>query len=77
MLKRVERGTSSMCDGLDPDNNDAFNNANGLNLTLDDAVSYVSFLSDAARGQSLSTGLKNSLFITFLIQCNGGSMSSA
>jgi hypothetical protein len=56
MLKRLDRAATMMCDGVDPDNVDAYNNENGLNLTIADAVSYVSFLSDAAH---VFIGLKN------------------
>lgn len=59
MLKRLDRAASMGCDGVDPDNVDAYNNANGLNLTLAYAVSYVSFLSGAAHARNLSIGLKN------------------
>jgi endo-alpha-1,4-polygalactosaminidase (GH114 family) len=59
MLKRLDLAASMMCDGVDPDNVDAYNNVNGLNLTTADAVSYVSFLSDAAHARNLSIGLKN------------------
>lgn len=60
MLRRLDRAASMMCDGVDPDNTDAYNNENGLNLTMGDAVSYVSFLADAAHARNLSIGLKNS-----------------
>jgi hypothetical protein len=59
MLKRLNRAASTLCEGVDPENVDAHNNANGLNLTVADAVSYVSFLADAAHARNLSIGLKN------------------
>lgn len=60
MLKRLDLAASMTCDGVDPDNTDAYNNENGLNLTINDAVSYISFLADAAHARNLSIGLKNS-----------------
>jgi hypothetical protein len=60
MLKRLDLAANMTCDGVDPDNTDAYNNENGLNLTTADAVSYVTFLADAAHARNLSIGLKNS-----------------
>jgi hypothetical protein len=68
MLKRLDLAASITCDGVDPDNTDAYNNENGLNLTIDDAVSYVSFLAEAAHARNLSIGLKNSGdLVTFVL----------
>ena len=50
---------SKGCDGVDPDNIDAYDNDNGLGLAQADAVNYVSFLADAAHARNLSIGLKN------------------
>ncbi|PMD48385.1 glycoside hydrolase family 114 protein [Hyaloscypha variabilis F] len=60
MLKRLDREASMMRDGVDTDNTDAYNNENGLNLTMEDAVSYVTFLAEAAHARNPSIGLENS-----------------
>lgn len=38
MLARLDRAQTLGCDGVDPDNVDAYNNDNGLNLTENDAI---------------------------------------
>ena len=62
MLKRLDLAKSVGCDGVDPDNIDAFDNEdeNTLGLTRDDAISYINFLADAAHARGMSCGLKNS-----------------
>ena len=59
MNTRLDMAVRKGCDAVDPDNVDAYDNDNGLGLTQDDAVNYVSFLSDAAHARNLSIGLKN------------------
>lgn len=59
MLSRLDLASQKQCDGVDPDNVDGYDNDNGLGLTQDDAVNYMSFLSQAAHGRNLSLGLKN------------------
>ena len=59
MSKRIALAKTKNCDGVDPDNVDAYNNDNGLNLTQDDTVSYMNYLADAAHNKSLAIGLKN------------------
>ena len=63
MLDRLDLAVTKGCDGVDPDNVDGYDNDNGLDLTQDDAISYVSFLADAAHGRNLSVGLKNAASI--------------
>ena len=59
MLTRLDMAVAKGCDGVDPDNIDAYDNDNGLGLTEADAVEYVNFLADAAHARNLSLGLKN------------------
>ncbi|OQO00892.1 hypothetical protein B0A48_13579 [Cryoendolithus antarcticus] len=59
MTKRIELASSKGCDGLDPDNVDAYNNDNGLGLTQADTINYMEFLSSEAMSRNMSIGLKN------------------
>ena len=59
MLARLDLAVTKGCDGVDPDNVDAYDNDNGLGLTQIDAISYLDFLASAAHNRSLSIGLKN------------------
>lgn len=59
MLSRLDLAAQKRCDGVDPDNVDGYDNDNGLDLTQDDAVDYMNFLSQAAHVRNLSLGLKN------------------
>ncbi|KAL8830124.1 MAG: hypothetical protein Q9170_005884 [Blastenia crenularia] len=63
MSARLDLAVEKGCDGVDPDNVDAYDNDNGLDLTTSDAIDYVKFLADAAHGRNLSIGLKNALAI--------------
>ncbi|KAL8766879.1 MAG: hypothetical protein Q9209_006475 [Squamulea sp. 1 TL-2023] len=59
MLERLDLAAKKGCDGVDPDNVDAYNNDNGLGLTTEDAEDYVKFLANEAHDRNLSIGLKN------------------
>lgn len=59
MLSRMDLAVQKGCDGLDPDNLDAWTNKNGLKLTKADASDYVTFLANAAHSKGLLIGLKN------------------
>ena len=59
MLRRLDLAVSKNCDAVDPDNMDGYQNSNGLNLTQQDAIDYVTFLAEAAHSRNLSMGLKN------------------
>lgn len=59
MSQRIALAKSKGCDAIDPDNVDAFDNANGLGLTIDDSIAYVHFLASEAAKLDLSIGLKN------------------
>ena len=53
----VERG----CVAVEPDNVDAYTNANGLDLTAEDQLDFNLWLAEAAHERGLSVGLKNDL----------------
>lgn len=59
MEARIDLASEKNCDGVDPDNIDGYDNDTGLELTENDAVDYVEFLSEYAHAQNLSIGLKN------------------
>ncbi|KAF2669987.1 hypothetical protein BT63DRAFT_432522 [Microthyrium microscopicum] len=63
MQARIALAASKGCDGIDPDNMDAYNNQNGggfsTPLTQADAVTYTQALSAAAKSAGLAIGLKN------------------
>ncbi|KAL4903361.1 glycoside hydrolase superfamily [Aspergillus multicolor] len=60
MSSRLDTAKAKGCDGVDPDNVDAYgNDAGGLGLTEDDSVDYVNYLAEQAHSRGLSIGLKN------------------
>ncbi|KAI9155141.1 hypothetical protein HJFPF1_07715 [Paramyrothecium foliicola] len=59
MRKRIAAAAEKGCDAIDPDNVDGFQNDNGLNLTRQDTINFVKFLSAEAASHNMSTGLKN------------------
>lgn len=59
MTERIQLAKSKSCDGLDPDNVDGYNNNNGLRLTQDDAIDYLTFLAQEAHIRGMAVGLKN------------------
>ncbi|KAJ5569432.1 uncharacterized protein N7459_008862 [Penicillium hispanicum] len=59
MQTRLDLAVTKGCDGVDPDNIDAYDNTNGLKLTQTDAVNYVNWLAEQAHDRNLSVGLKN------------------
>jgi hypothetical protein len=61
MVSRLDMAAEKGCNGVDPDNVDAYNNDNGLGLTTDDTINYMKFLADEAHARGLSIGLKNAL----------------
>ncbi|WPG97553.1 glycoside hydrolase family 114 protein [Acrodontium crateriforme] len=60
MTNRMDMAVKNGCDAIDPDNTDAYDNDNGLNLTTDDAVDYIKFLTSEGHKRGLAVGLKNS-----------------
>ncbi|KAL6406429.1 hypothetical protein AUP68_09223 [Ilyonectria robusta] len=63
MRKRIKFAADKGCDAIDPDNVDGFQNDNGLDLTAEDAIDFVKFLSETASSYNMSTGLKNAVDI--------------
>ncbi|KAH6983619.1 glycoside hydrolase superfamily [Ilyonectria sp. MPI-CAGE-AT-0026] len=63
MKKRIKLAADKGCDAIDPDNVDGFQNDNGLDLTAEDAIDFVKFLSETASSYNMSTGLKNAVDI--------------
>ncbi|KAG0646644.1 hypothetical protein D0Z07_7460 [Hyphodiscus hymeniophilus] len=59
MSARLALAASKGCDGVDPDNVDGYNNANGLGLTASDAVDYMTFLANGSHSLGMALGLKN------------------
>jgi hypothetical protein len=49
------------CDGLEPDNVDAYENDSGFNLTSSNQIAYNTWLAQQAHARDLSVGLKNDL----------------
>jgi len=61
MLNRINLATQKGCDGVDPDNVNAYTNNSGFPLTAEDQIAYNIFLSNAAHQNRLGIGLKNDL----------------
>ena len=61
MEARMDLAVSKNCDGVEPDNIDAYQNDNGLGLTSSDQLVYNKWLADQAHARGLSIGLKNDL----------------
>jgi hypothetical protein len=59
MQARLDMAVQKKCDGVEPDNVDAYDNENGLGLGEPDAVDFVKFLSKEAHSRNLSLALKN------------------
>ena len=61
MLDRLDYAVTLGCDGVEPDNMDGFQNANGVGLNATEQLEYNRFIADAAHARGLSVGLKNDL----------------
>ncbi|PPJ50098.1 hypothetical protein CBER1_05049 [Cercospora berteroae] len=60
MRARLAEAKARGCDGIDPDNVDAYlHSGGGFGLTQSDAIDYVRFLAAEAHKQDLAVGLKN------------------
>lgn len=59
MTERMNLAREKGCDGIDPDNVDAYGNDNGLGLTEDDAADYLNWLAGEAHYRGMAIGLKN------------------
>ena len=61
MAARMDLAVAKGCDGVDPDNVDAYANPTGLPLSSGDQLAYNVALSEEAHARGLSIGLKNDL----------------
>jgi hypothetical protein len=59
MAARIDIAAHMGCDAVDPDNVDGYQNDNGLDLTSDESVDFVTFLANKAHEHNLAIGLKN------------------
>jgi len=59
MQARLDRAVARGCDGVEPDNVDGYQNANGLGLTAATQLDYNQFLAREGHARALSVGLKN------------------
>ena len=59
MADRVRLAASKGCDGVEPDNVDAYSNRNGLGLSADQQYDYNLYLAQQAHAAGLAVGLKN------------------
>ena len=64
MGARMDMAKQKGCDGVEPDNVDAYtsdNGGGGFKLTYDDQIKYNTWLAQEAHARDLSVGLKNDL----------------
>ncbi|KAL3469350.1 endo alpha-1,4 polygalactosaminidase [Aspergillus californicus] len=60
MASRLDVAVQKGCDGVDPDNVDAYDNDNGgIGMTEDNSIDFVNWLAGEAHTRGLSIGLKN------------------
>jgi hypothetical protein len=59
MSARLDMAKEKGCDGVDPDNIDAYGNENGLGLTEADSIDYLTFLASESHSRGMAIGLKN------------------
>jgi len=61
MKTRLDQAKSKGCDGVEPDNMDAYANNSGFPLQESDQLDYDGFIATEAHARGLSVGLKNSV----------------
>jgi hypothetical protein len=61
MAERLDLAVEKKCDGVEPDNVDAYTRDTGFRLTYSDQLAYNIWLAAAAHARGLSVGLKNDL----------------
>jgi len=59
--RRLDLAVEKGCDGVEPDNVDAYANDSGFPLTADDQLDFNLFIAGEARRRGLSVGLKNDI----------------
>ncbi len=67
MSARLDLAVARGCDGVEPDNVDAWDNDPGFPLTRDDQIDYVRWLAAQAHERGLSVGLKNAVDILLTV----------
>ncbi len=58
---RLDMAVNKGCDGVEPDNVDAYTNDSGFPLTAADQITFNTWLSGQAHSRNLSVGLKNDI----------------
>ncbi|XP_041356005.1 uncharacterized protein LOC121373427 [Gigantopelta aegis] len=59
---RLDMAVTKGCDGVEPDNVDAYdNNGGGLGLTMSDLEDFLFWIAEEAHNRNMSVGLKNAL----------------
>lgn len=61
MLARLDLAAQKGCDGVEPDNVDAYTHSTGFPLTAANQLAYNRALADAAHARNLAVGLKNDI----------------
>lgn len=61
MTTRLALAQSKGCDGVEPDNMDAYTNESGFTISANDQLAYNRFIANEAHKLDLSVGLKNDL----------------
>lgn len=61
MLARLDLAQSKGCDGVEPDNMDAYQNSSGFALSASDQLAYNRLIANAAHNRDLAVALKNDL----------------
>lgn len=61
LAARMDLAVAKGCDGVEPDNVDAYANASGFPLTYQDQLAFNRWLATTAHARGLSVGLKNDL----------------
>ncbi|OQE22320.1 hypothetical protein PENSTE_c010G08052 [Penicillium steckii] len=59
LTARLDMAHTKGCDGVDPDNIDAYDNDSRLGLTEADSINLLEYLSSEAHSRGMSIGLKN------------------
>jgi len=60
---RLDTAVTKGCDGVEPDNVDAFANNSGFELSSEDQIDFNEYIAAEAHARGLSVGLKNALDI--------------
>lgn len=61
VLARLDMAKAKGCDGVEPDNMDAYNNPSGFDLNGDDQLAFNRLVANEAHARGLSVALKNDL----------------